>query len=139
MRAEGARDFHPPISFAFSAFLRALCVLRVEYSRRQMGRRAMLLIPCPWCGPRDESEFTCGGEAHITRPKRPDRLDDAAWADYLFMRANPKGLHLERWVHAHGCRRWFNLARDTLSHEILAAYRMDEKPPAAARKARGRR
>ena len=99
----------------------------------------MLLIPCPWCGPRDESEFTCGGEAHITRPKHPDRLDDAAWADYLFMRANPKGLHLERWVHAHGCRRWFNLARDTLSHEILAAYRMDEKPPAAARKARGRR
>ncbi len=78
-------------------------------------------------------------EAHIARPKRPDRLDDAAWADYLFMRANPKGRHLERWLHAHGCRRWFNLARDTLSHDILAAYRMQEKPSAAARKARGRR
>ncbi len=30
----------------------------------------MLLIPCPWCGPRDETEFTYGGEAHIVAPDR---------------------------------------------------------------------
>ena len=35
----------------------------------------MLLIPCPWCGPRDETEFPCGGEAHIARPDRPDRVE----------------------------------------------------------------
>ena len=27
----------------------------------------MLQIPCPWCGPRDEIEFSYGGEAHIIR------------------------------------------------------------------------
>ncbi len=89
----------------------------------------MLLIECPHCGPRDESEFTCGGEAHIARPEDPFALDDAAWADYLFMRSNPRGTHYERWVHAQGCRRWFNVCRDTVSHAILAVYPMGEPPP----------
>lgn len=89
----------------------------------------MLLIPCPWCGPRDETEFKYGGEAHITRPADPDALSDAEWADYLFMRANPKGLHRERWVHGAGCRRWFNVARDTVTNEIFASYKMGETPP----------
>ncbi len=92
----------------------------------------MLLIPCPYCGPRDESEFACGGEAHIARPAAPDRLTDAEWADYLFMRKNPKGVQYERWVHARGCRRWFNVARDTVGHRIHAVYRMGEPPPAVA-------
>ena len=89
----------------------------------------MLLIPCPWCGPRDETEFGCGGEAHIVRPKQPGALSDDAWADYLFMRTNPKGLRFERWCHGHGCRRWFNVARHTVGDEILAVYRMGERPP----------
>ncbi len=89
----------------------------------------MLLIPCPYCGERDETEFSYGGEAHIVRPKDPDALSDAAWADYVFMRPNSKGILLERWVHAHGCRRWFNVARDTLTYEIHAVYKMGEKPP----------
>ena len=89
----------------------------------------MLLITCPWCGPRDEIEFICGGEAHIARPADPQVLSDGEWADYLFMRTNPKGVHYERWVHAHGCRRWFNVARDTVTHEIYAIYKMGEPPP----------
>ena len=89
----------------------------------------MLLIPCPYCGERDESEFGYGGEAHIARPKQPDELGDAEWADYLFMRSNVKGVFLERWCHSHGCRRWFNLARDTVSYDILAVYEMGAKPP----------
>ncbi len=89
----------------------------------------MLLIPCPWCGPRDESEFSCGGEAHIARPEDSDALSDAEWADYLYMRANPRGCHRERWVHALGCRRWFNVERDTRTHDILRTYRMGEGPP----------
>ena len=89
----------------------------------------MLLISCPWCGPRDESEFACGGEAHIARPTDPDRLSDAEWADYLFMRKNPKGVHFERWVHRLGCRRWFNMARNTVTHDILAVYKMGDAPP----------
>ena len=89
----------------------------------------MLLIDCPWCGPRAETEFGYGGEAHIARPKNPEKLSDEDWGDYLFMQSNVKGVFLERWCHSHGCRRWFNLARDTVSYRILAVYRMGEKPP----------
>ena len=42
----------------------------------------MLLINCPHCGPREESEFSCGGEAHIARPLAENTLTDAAFADY---------------------------------------------------------
>ena len=93
----------------------------------------MLLIPCPWCGPRDEIEFHYSGEAHIARPDDLDTLDDPAWAEYLFMRNNPKGPFAERWVHNAGCRRWFNLLRDTASHRILAVYRIGENPPTVSR------
>ena len=31
----------------------------------------MLLIPCPWCGPRDEVEFRYGGQAGSVVPGRP--------------------------------------------------------------------
>jgi sarcosine oxidase subunit delta len=89
----------------------------------------MLLIPCPWCGERDEVEFRYGGEAHISRAADPDAVDDAAWADYLYMRSNLKGVFAERWVHQAGCRRWFNLLRDTVSHRIIAVYKIGEKPP----------
>ena len=93
----------------------------------------MLLIPCPWCGPREASEFSYGGEAEIARPRDPDALSDADWADYLFMRKNPKGRHAERWVHSQGCRRWFNAGRDTASDDIVAVYRVGQKPPRKAR------
>ena len=78
----------------------------------------MLIITCPFCGPRDEVEFACGGEAHIARPLADNQISDADFADYLFMRDNPKGLFLERWRHSAGCRRWFNVARDTVSKII---------------------
>jgi sarcosine oxidase subunit delta len=89
----------------------------------------MLLIPCPYCGPRSEEEFSYGNEAHIARPKQPDKLDDAEWAEYVFMRSNTKGVFLERWLHAQGCRRWFNVARNTVSYEILAVYEMGAPRP----------
>ncbi len=89
----------------------------------------MLLIECPWCGPRDEIEFHCGGQSHIARPEPYDQVSDETWGDYLFTRINPKGLHLERWVHVFGCRQWFNVARDTVTHEVKAVYRMGEAAP----------
>ncbi|MEQ8347054.1 MAG: sarcosine oxidase subunit delta [Sneathiellaceae bacterium] len=90
----------------------------------------MLLIDCPWCGPRAQVEFACGGESHIARPGPPDTVGDDIWAAYLFERNNPKGIQFERWCHAHGCCQWFNVARDTVSHEIRAVYRMtDPRPP----------
>jgi sarcosine oxidase, subunit delta len=98
----------------------------------------MLLIPCPWCGEREETEFRCGGEAHLVRPKQPASLSDDQWADFLFMRSNPKGLHFERWCHAHGCGRWFNLARDTVSDRILEVYRAGEPRPRVGQPKRAR-
>ena len=89
----------------------------------------MLLITCPYCGARDEHEFSYAREAHIQRPTNQDRLSDEEWADYLFMRKNPKGVHYERWMHAKGCRRYFNVARHTVTHEILAVYEMGEPAP----------
>ena len=89
----------------------------------------MLLITCPWCGPREESEFSYGGEAHIVRPKDPDALSDLEWADYLFMRKNPSGRYLERWLHAAGCRRWFNAERDTVSYRIKSVYKISDPAP----------
>ncbi|GAA0521305.1 sarcosine oxidase subunit delta [Saccharopolyspora subtropica] len=78
----------------------------------------MLLIRCPWCGPRDETEFRYGGQAHVAHPDNPADLDDAAWAEYLFVRDNPLGSFPERWVHIHGCRRWFTVVRDTATNEM---------------------
>ncbi len=89
----------------------------------------MLLIPCPYCGERAESEFSYGGEAHIARPADPEKTSDADWADYLYTRTNTKGVYFERWMHAHGCRRWFNIARHTVSYDILAVYETGAPPP----------
>ena len=87
----------------------------------------MLRIPCPYCGVRDEPEFAFGGPSHLIRP--PLEADDGTWAAYLFERENPAGVHFERWWHGYGCGRWFNVARSTLTHEILAVYRMGEPKP----------
>jgi heterotetrameric sarcosine oxidase delta subunit len=89
----------------------------------------MLLITCPWCGPREELEFRNGGEAHIARPSDSMNISDAEYAQYLFMRKNPKGWHYERWNHAAGCRRWFNALRHTVTHEIRATYKPGEPKP----------
>ncbi len=83
----------------------------------------MLLIPCPWCGTRPENEFHYAGEAHIVRPPDPSAVDDAAWADFLYMRTNPKGAHRERWRHQHGCGRFFNAVRDTVTDRIIETSR----------------
>ena len=91
----------------------------------------MLLINCPWCGVRNLQEFSCHGQAHIQRPQDPAQVSDEQWGDYIFFRDNPKGIHYERWVHSHGCRRWFNAARDTVSDEFLGTYKPGESPPSA--------
>ena len=89
----------------------------------------MLLIPCPWCGPRPENEFRYGGQAHVVRPADPASADDATWAAYLYFRDNPKGRHAERWRHVHGCGRFLNCVRDTVADRIAASYRPDQAPP----------
>jgi len=80
----------------------------------------MLLIHCPHCGPRNQTEFTYGGDATVRRPADPAALSEQAWSDHLHIRANPAGEHDELWQHAMGCRRWIGVRRNTLTHEIVS-------------------
>jgi sarcosine oxidase subunit delta len=90
----------------------------------------MLLIRCPYCEmDRPELEFRYGGEAHIARAQDPSTLSDEAWAEFLYMRSNPKGLHVERWRHANGCGRFFNAVRHTVSDKVLVTYKAGEPKP----------
>jgi sarcosine oxidase subunit delta len=80
-------------------------------------------IPCPYCGPRDSSEFSYLGDATVARPE-PDAngvVNDDAMYDYVYLRANPAGPHRELWYHGSGCHGWLVVTRDTLTHEIQDA------------------
>ena len=88
----------------------------------------MMQLTCPCCGHRDEAEFVCAGTSHIARPDLT--ATDAAWGEYLYFRNNPKGVLFERWRHSYGCGQWFNVARHTVTHEILAVYAITAAPPA---------
>ena len=98
----------------------------------------MLLISCPNCGSRDETEFHYGGQAHVPYPENPNDLNDREWAEFLFYRDNTKGAFAERWLHSTGCRQWFNMLRDTVTYDIQAVYPMGAPRPATA-SPRGRR
>jgi sarcosine oxidase subunit delta len=89
----------------------------------------MLLIPCPYCGARPELEFSYGGEAGIARPADPAAVDDEAWSAFLYLRKNPRGPHDERWRHTHGCGRFFNARRDTLTDLFAASWKVGEAAP----------
>ena len=90
----------------------------------------MLLNHCPYCGARPEIEFRYGGEAHIARPSDPWALSDEQWTEFLFLRSNRKGVHAERWRHTHGCGRFFNALRDTVTDKFVSSYKIgDPRPP----------
>ncbi len=88
----------------------------------------MLLLTCPHCGVSgEETEFHAGGEAHLKR-FGPESGDEE-FAGYLFERANPKGVHFERWRHDFGCGKWFHVARCTATLEVFGSYRADVTEP----------
>ncbi|MDZ5621697.1 MULTISPECIES: sarcosine oxidase subunit delta [Nocardioides] len=99
----------------------------------------MMLLTCPWCGPRDETEYHYGGQAHVAYPENPSDLSDEEWAEYLFFRDNPKGPFAERWSHSAGCRRWFNVVRDTATYEVLEVYTNADPRPVVGSPAGGSR
>ena len=87
----------------------------------------MLLIHCPVCDQTlPELEFAYAGEAHIARPADPSAMSDEEWRDFLFIRSNPRGLHTERWRHIHGCGRFFNAVRDTVTDKFETTYQAGE-------------
>ena len=90
----------------------------------------MLLIRCPYCEmERPEIEFRHAGAAHIARPADPAAASDAEWAEFLYHRDNPKGDTAERWRHVHGCGRFFNAVRHTVTDRFMATYKTGERRP----------
>ncbi len=77
----------------------------------------MLLVPCPYCGPRSEGEFTYGG---ARRPLPPLDADISIWRDVLYTENNPRDRLVELWHHTSGCEIWVEITRDTTSHRILS-------------------
>jgi len=91
----------------------------------------MLMLTCPACGvTAEETEFAAGGEAH--RRREGPGSSEEAFEAYLFARANPRGVHLERWRHAFGCGKWFHAARSTVTLEVFGTYPADLGAPPEA-------
>ena len=78
--------------------------------------KTMIRIDCPFCGTRDHSEFSYGGDGSIVYPALDGALQD--WHDAVFMRENICGVQQETWQHSSGCRMWLVIERDTMTHEI---------------------
>jgi len=88
----------------------------------------MILLPCPWCGPREASEFAHVGEVSA-RPD-PGSATPAQWRRYLYLRANPRGWTTENWYHRMGCRRFITVERHTETNEVrpVPAVTADARP-----------
>lgn len=79
----------------------------------------MIQIPCPYCGPRNSSEFAHIGEKH----DRPDvaTTTPQEWRAYLYVHDNPLGWVTEVWLHRSGCRRYLEVVRHTGTNEVRSA------------------
>ena len=90
----------------------------------------MLLIRCPYCEEeRPEIEFRNTGEAHIARSGNLAAESDEDFEKFFFIRSNPKGIIYERWRHIHGCARFFNAVRDTVTDKFVMTYKAGEPKP----------
>ena len=76
----------------------------------------MIRITCPFCGTRDHTEFSYEGDATVEYP--PLDASEDAWFDAVYLRNNPRGVHLEYWRHAFGCGAFLEVERNTVTHEI---------------------
>ncbi|GGE37065.1 hypothetical protein GCM10007276_13160 [Agaricicola taiwanensis] len=92
----------------------------------------MLLLTCPVCTiSADEHAFTCGGDAHVTRPQSldPSYVSPERLGEYLNLVPSARGWCREQWL-CHGCNSWFVLLRHSETNEIASAYRIGDAPPA---------
>ncbi len=81
----------------------------------------MVIIECPHCGERNQSEFRYGGE-YNPRPANLMEVSDAAAADFIYMKDNKWGVQKEWWYHRQGCQAWFLAERHTRTNEVVKTY-----------------
>jgi sarcosine oxidase subunit delta len=80
----------------------------------------MQTFPCPFCGPRDETEFHFATEAGKPRPDGTGPVEDADWAAYLYGKQAPRGTSAEVWLHV-TCGDYFVMTRDTVTRAVLGS------------------
>ncbi|SHF80001.1 sarcosine oxidase subunit delta [Litoreibacter ascidiaceicola] len=80
----------------------------------------MQIFPCPFCGPRNETEFHFAGELGKVRPDTGKEVNARDWATYLYAQRNEKGLVREVWLHL-TCSELFVMERDSLTMDVRAS------------------
>ena len=84
----------------------------------------MIVLQCPWCGPRNVTEFHSLGEV-LDRPD-PRKATRSEWRSYLYLRSNKAVRVHERWFHRAGCRRYFDAERDTRDNTVFSTWRLGQ-------------
>ena len=79
----------------------------------------MILLPCPYCGLRNASEFRYVGE--VSERPDPNETGVEEWRAYLYSRNNPAGWTTETWYHRVGCRQHLIVGRHTVTNEVRAS------------------
>ena len=87
----------------------------------------MLNIKCPYCGDRSQKEFAYGGDGTVVRPQLNQEVTDEKWDEFVYLRKSPRGKHIELWYHIAGCRQWFRVQRDTVTHKIFKTAKINEE------------
>ena len=80
----------------------------------------MQTFPCPFCGPRPETEFHFAGDLGNPRPEGFMEVGTETWSGYLFLHNNPKGESREIWKHL-TCMEVFTMTRDTVTHAVASS------------------
>jgi heterotetrameric sarcosine oxidase delta subunit len=78
----------------------------------------MQIFTCPFCGPRNETEFHFAGELGKVRPATDQKIAAQAWSTYLYAQRNDKGPVREVWMHL-TCSELFMMERDSVTMEVL--------------------
>lgn len=79
----------------------------------------MILVKCPYCGPRNVSEFHYVGE--LSERPNPNETTPQEWRDFLYLRDNTAGWTTESWFHRAGCRQHLVVERHTVTNEVRDA------------------
>ena len=59
--------------------------------------------------------------------KLGNEISDKEWDDFIYFRKNTRGKHPEFWHHVAGCRQWFKVLRNTVTHEIFKTSKISEE------------
>ncbi|MGH3108831.1 MAG: sarcosine oxidase subunit delta [Rubrobacter sp.] len=86
----------------------------------------MILLQCPYCGPRNASEFRYVGE--VSERPDPNETSVDEWRAYLYARNNPAGWTRETWYHSAGCRKHFVAERHTVTNEARTSRLPQARP-----------